>query len=134
MSFTVGQRVCERFEEFCPYEDDRSFGKIISFNEATSKFKVQWESSWRASHPSELSAERLMTEEEANTLYDKLEGEFNAFANIIEDKMKEAGKLLVEASELADKNGHNLHELYDQVHPLMKAMREVGWSTSSLTC
>lgn len=70
----------------------------------------------------------------------KLEKEFEEMtANTrkeIKDKMETIALLLKEAEDLCDKHGICLtdYSFYDEVYPMFKAMRDIGWSTSSLSC
>lgn len=133
MSFTVGQRVCRRFTKHNQWEDDRLFGEILAHNEKHNKFFVKWESNWYKPNPEEVEPANLMTEEESETLFNKLEEDFNKVADQVEAKMEKAAKLLLEANEIAELASMRLSEM-DAASPLLGAMRSCGWRTSGLSC
>ncbi len=133
MSFTVGQRVCLRFHKHNQWEDDRLYGEVVAHNEKHNKFFVKWESNWHKPNPEEVEPAKLMTEEEAESTFNKLEEEFNVVADQIEAKMKAAALLLNEANLIAEAASMNLSEM-DAASPLLGAMRNCGWRTSGLSC
>lgn len=132
-TFKVGQRVCKRFDTHNQWEDDRLYGEIAAHNEKHNKFFIKWEPSWQKPNPEEVDPAQLMTEEEAESTFNKLEEEYNVVADQVKAKMKEAANLLNEANEIADRANLNLSEM-DAVSPLLGAMRNCGWSTSGLSC
>ena len=75
----------------------------------------------------------LIKEKEFNKKYSKLEKEFKTLEKTIHSKMEMAGKLLLDANNLANIKGHELVNI-DAIAPLFSAMKECGWNTSSLRC
>lgn len=135
--FEVGSRVVlvesSNLETHNEYEDDTTRGTIQSID-IDGQFTIKWDDSWITPNPGKHKAEELITEVEADKILSKLEKEYEAWANPIRKKMEKAGQLLREAGELADKQNRNLSEMHEIVGPLIAAMDDVGWSTSSLFC
>ena len=66
---------------------------------------------------------------------DQIEVEFKAVSEEIKKKMKEAAKLVNEAGKLAKKaRAGSLESMYDAVGPLVSAMDNNGWRSSSWNC
>ncbi len=66
-----------------------------------------------------------------------IEEEFKALQSQVGDKIAAAAELLNEANKLAGEAGYCLgdsYDFYEQVRPLLRAMDNAGWSTSSLSC
>jgi hypothetical protein len=116
------------------YEDDDCTRGVVKSVDKDGKLTVKWDSSWRTTNPSKHDASELMAEEEANKILDKLEAEYEVWAGPIREKIKEAAKLLAEADKLANKQKRDLTEMHEIVGPLIGAMDDVGWRTSSLSC
>lgn len=83
----------------------------------------------------------LLTEEEGllevQRLADaqaQLEREFEACRGPIAYKLAEAAKALDEANKMASATKHNLQDFYDDVRPLMNAIRLAGWRASHFSC
>lgn len=131
--FTVGQRVCRKFSEHNQYEDDREYGEIVGLNEKRGTFLFESEWDWRNPRTTEVKADDLMTEEEAEKLYNELEAEFKKVADQVAVHIKIAAEALEKANAVAGAANYNLSEL-DAASPLMRAMRKCGWNTSSLSC
>lgn len=138
-TFEVGQRVVwtekSDLTTHDEYEDgnDLARGEVKSINK-DGTFSVKLDGTWHKPNPVKLIASALITEVEAEEILSKLEAEFEVWAGPIRKKLKQAGKLLKEAGELADKQGRDLTEMWDITGPLISAMDEIGWRTSSLTC
>jgi hypothetical protein len=136
-TFEVGQRVVlvagSNLEEWNEYEDDTTRGAVQSIEENGS-FIVKWDAAWRKPNPNRHTTNELITEIEADKILSKLEKEFEAWAGPIRKKMEQAAKYLLEAGELASKQKKDLAELHEIVGPLISAMNDIGWSTSSLSC
>ena len=64
-----------------------------------------------------------------------IEKDFKDVSKAIKEKMKEAGKLVLEANAMA-KQAHlgSLANLYDAARPLVNAMDDSGWRSSSWGC
>ena len=137
-TFKVGDRVLllERsdLETHNEYEDDDTCrGEVLSISEE-GKFKCKWDQVWGQPNPSDHTAEELISEKEADKILSKLEKEYEAWASPIRKKMEEAAKLLEQAGKMADKQGRELAEMHEVVGPLISAMDNLGWRTSSLSC
>lgn len=137
-TFKVGDRVLllERsdLETYNEYEDDDTCrGEVLSVSEE-GKLKCKWDQVWGQPNPSEHTAEELISEKEADKILSNLEKEYEAWAGPIRKKMEEAAKLLEQAGKMADKQGRELAEMHDIVSPLISAMDDLGWRTSSLSC
>jgi predicted DsbA family dithiol-disulfide isomerase len=78
-------------------------------------------------------AERVRAEARAKKERLRLEQEFEQSRELIASKFVEAAKLVEEADKLARKAGKSLYEL-DEAQPLIDAMEEAGWDTSSISC
>lgn len=64
----------------------------------------------------------------------RLEEEFAKVEEECAAKLSEAGKLVREAARYAAEHGKDLMEMYDATSELIRAMRDAGWRTSSLSC
>lgn len=66
----------------------------------------------------------------------QLEGDFSMLTAQIKTKMNTAAHAIKESQKMAILNGYDLHgyDLQSAIEPLMDAMDEVGWCTSSLVC
>lgn len=137
-TFKVGDRVVwverSNLETHCEYEDDDCTRGVIKGIVEPGKYSVKWDSSWTKPNPSTLAANELMLESEANTILESLQAEYEKYAAPIRAKVKEAAKLLEEANTLAAKQARELTEWHDVVEPLLGAMDDIGWRTSSLSC
>jgi hypothetical protein len=85
-------------------------------------------------HQQSQKKDELITEVEADKILSKLEREYEVWAGPIRKKDGKAAKLLQEVGELADEQNRELIEMHDVVGPLIHAMDELGWRTSSLSC
>lgn len=135
----VGTRVAKAFDRFNQYENDICKGEIIGIGKCPMtgkpKYAVKWDESWmNGLVPKESYAGDLMFEAEANALWSKLESEFKAVENHIKDKLQVAARAIAEASEIASGAKMDLSSMWEATRPLMNAMDEVGWRTSSLNC
>lgn len=94
---------------------------------------VKWDSDWYArNHSTPLSPEDLDTEENLEKLAESLEIEFNETAKKIKELIAKSADLINQATALA--GDHNLSDFYEEAKPLMKALDDAGWSSSSLNC
>lgn len=136
MKFEVGQRVIRKdsVKTFEEYEDDQAIRGVIKSLDEGNQATVKWDSKWMSPNPQTLAVDRLMPEEEGDQKLSELEAEYNLWADPIKEKMVAAGKLLVEADELAAKQKRELWEMHNLTAPLIHAMDKIGWSTSSLSC
>jgi len=70
-----------------------------------------------------------------------MEEEFSVMVEEVNDKLKQAADLILEANELASKKGKNLQSTDDrdydrlfEIGHIENAMEEAGWQTSSWYC
>lgn len=135
MNFSVGDRVVlverSNLEEWNEYEDETTRGVVTAISE-DGKVSCTWDDTWNK--PSVHSADELITEAKADKILAKLEQEFEKWAGPIRKKMEQAAKCLNDARELAEKQGKDLSEMHEIVGPLISAMDDCGWRTSSLSC
>jgi hypothetical protein len=111
-------------------------GKVVGFG-ASEIVLVEWP----GGTISKASMRNLLTEQEADIKEAKLlakeaelNREFNEASKQIKDKLTTASNLIIEASKLAAKNHTDLQSMYDECRPLMQALDNAGWSTSSMSC
>lgn len=83
-----------------------------------------------------LILESQVEAEEAKMMKEneKLEEEFADLTTQIQEKLAQAAKLISESTSLAEEAGTDLQSLYDETRPLMRALDDAGWSTSSMRC
>lgn len=93
---------------------------------------VEWD--YPQGEITKVSASTLITEEEAEATKLKLEDDFDSLQKQLHDKLQQAAELISEAAEQARKHGHDLSEMYDTIDPLMDALDNAGWCSSSLGC
>lgn len=135
-TFSVGDRVVwvkySNLKTWDEYEDTtRGTVKTV---DTEGRLSVKWDDKWHNEKPVKLSPDALISEEEANQIRSKLEAEYEVWAGPIREKMQQAGQLLAEAGELAAKQKKDLAEMHEIISPLLEAMDDLGWSTSSLSC
>lgn len=137
-TFEVGARVVwiarSNLKTHNEYEDDDCTRGVVKSIGEDGKLTCKWDSRWTEPNPSKHNARELMAEDEADAILSKLEAEYEAWAGPIREKMKQAAELLAEADRLATKQKRNLTEMHEVVGPLIRAMDDVGWQTSSLSC
>lgn len=152
--FDVGQRVScgsnesvgltKKINYGGEYGDELVFGKVTEVL-PNGLVKVMWDENWLnelfvngITHeywPVKVKSDWLLTEAEGKAKFSALEKEFDAIADQVIDKLKEAGKLIKEANKIAKKSGaKSLYEMYDAHDPLLNAMDAAGWRTSSFNC
>lgn len=134
----VGDRVVKNWKKFDRYGDNINGGEVLAppTKDALTgnpKVYVKWDGKWYKPNPEEVEVSKLMTQEESDAQYSKLEKEFEELESEIEIKLAEAGRLILEANAIADRGGVQLSEL-EAIGPLYQAMDACGWSTSSLSC
>lgn len=137
-TFEVGARVVwvdrSNLDTHNEYEDDDCTRGVVKSIDKDGKLTCKWDGSWTTPNPSKHDASELMAEEEANKILSKLEKEYEAWAGPIRKKIEAAAKLLSEAGELAAEQERDLSEMHEVVGPLISAMDDIGWRTSSLSC
>lgn len=134
----VGDKVIRGWKKFDRYADNIDKGEVIAAPTKDAltgnpKVYVKWDSKWCKPNPEEVEVSSLMSQQESDQQYSKLEKEFKELEVIIETKLAEAGKLIREASSCADSFGVELNSL-DAIRPLYQAMDACGWNTSSFSC
>jgi hypothetical protein len=121
-----------RYEE----DDPPAYGVVTAVTD--DNVIIKWDATrYDAAHEGNLDLEdqkSLYPEEELKKKWSKLEEDFTKLEVQVVDKVKAAGKLLREANKIAKKTGHSLEEMYDAISPLMDAMDDCGWNTSSFGC
>jgi hypothetical protein len=100
---------------------------------------IEWEA--EGDSVSKVPINLLLTEEEGlaekkqqDDAQAQLEREFEACRGPIAYKLAEAAKALDEANKMAGATKHNLQDFYDDVRPLMNAIRLAGWRASQFSC
>lgn len=135
MNFSVGDRVVlvarSNLKEWNEYEDDTTRGVVTAISE-DGKVSCKWDDSWVP--PGNYNADELITEAKADKILATLEKEFEKWAGPIRKKIELAAKYLAEAGELANKQNKDLSQMHEIVGPLIGAMDDLGWRTSSLSC
>lgn len=115
------------------YDDTTYVGTILDKPATEGYVWVAWDEDDNHSEgeETEIGIDILTLESERS----KIEDDFKLFAAQIKDKMKEAAKLVLEGNKLA-KQAHasSLADLYDAVAPLVNAMDQSGWRSSSWGC
>lgn len=140
MSFTKGSRVMLRVDKYNEYEDDSVRGVVIAdptTDPLTGKGRVyvEWDRNyWRHNKQEELSVDLLVSEEEGDAIIAQLEKEFNELQDKVALKVKEAANLLSEAGAIAESGGRELSDMHEAIRPLLNAMDNAGWRTSSFNC
>jgi len=97
---------------------------------------------WDSGNINKQSLSSLLTEAEGlerdiklKAEQEALEAEWVAVSVEIEKKIKEAAELINQASSLAKDKGRSLsYDMYEEIYPLMSALDNAGWRTSSLSC
>lgn len=127
--------------EIIPYrydgdgEDYGSLTGVIRTKEASpGKVWVKWiEGDYLDSldeEESEVDLKLLILESDRSAI----EQEFKKVSKEIKEKMKEAAKCVSEAGKLAKSAHANLQSMYDECRPLIDAMDNNGWRSSSWGC
>lgn len=111
------------------YDDYTLIGVIRSQEAAAGKVWVKWiEGELTEEDDREVELKVLSLESERS----QLDKEFKEVERLIQAKMKEAAKLLSEAGKMA--KPRRLASMYDAVRPLVDAMDNNGWRSSSWGC
>jgi len=121
------------------YGDNDLIGVVRSKPAAPGKVFVSWIEGDRAgeSEGADKEAGEEVDIKVLSLLSDRsvLDKEFRAAEKQIKEKLKEAGKIIREANKMAQKAGaRHLASMYDAVDPLVDAMDDSGWSSSSWNC
>ena|SRR5579864_8181577 len=108
-------------------------GAIVDKPARTGKVWVAWDESDHTSEgeEQEINIDILTLESERETLAE----EFKTYSKEIKEKMAEAAKLVNEAGKLAKKaHANSLESMYSACRPLVNAMDNNGWRSSSWGC
>lgn len=133
--FLVGDRVGYTYTKprYNEYDDKPQYG-IITDILSDGRAMVKWDEEWQNTHAKPISVQRLVTESTLKAQYSELEQVFHKVEAEVQDKMKEAGQLILDAQNIAMAAGFNLKELSEATSALEHAMEEAGWQTSSWHC
>lgn len=114
------------------YGDSSLVGVIRSKKASTNKVWVKWiEGELVDEEDQEVDLKVLSLE--SNRF--GLEKEFKQVEKLVKEKMKEAAALVNEAGKLAKKaHVESLESMYSAVSPLVNAMDNNGWRSSSWSC
>lgn len=136
--FTVGDRVGVDFDNI--NDVAKRFG-VITDVLSDGRVMVRWDDNYYnrpgSSTAAPLNPNDLLTEDDHNEKYNRLEKEFNKVADEVREQLKKAGELILTANDFAKNNGfESLQEFYghDVLYTLENAMAKCGWQTSSLHC
>jgi hypothetical protein len=144
-TFVPGTRVAETFDKqkamkLFAYGDIVRCGVVVECGQdydrsllspSETSVVVKWDG---YKYCSKTDIDDLMLEVDVDKKLAPIEEEFNDLTKDIEAKMKLAGQAIRMANKIAKELGvENLSSL-DCVSPLLKAMDDVGWRTSSLSC
>ena len=106
-------------------------GVIRSQEASPGKVFVSWIEGERTGEEEEVDTKVLALASDQAAL----DAEFKVVEKQIKEKLTEAGKLVKEAHKMAQKAGaHSLESMYDAVRPLVHAMDDSGWRSSSWGC
>jgi len=96
---------------------------------------------WGNRHLQKVDIRELITEAEGfaqdeyvRSEQNRLEREFEHAQFAVTVKMKEAADAINAAVKLAKEKGSSLQDMYSAVVPLMDALDNAGWNTSSFSC
>ncbi len=133
--FSIGTRVSEKVSKTnARYENPPPVGKVIAQTDDPNVVVVKWDKRWAGDTVNKVKTSALMLEADAKAEYDRLSEEFSKLQTACRERVQEAANKLTEAVKMAEAGGQDLHEMYEAVGPLLRAMDAAGWSTSSLHC
>lgn len=141
-TYEVGTRVSEIVSSRTHQDDlgDNRKGMVIAMlpdpKTGEQKLVVKWDEqgAYRPSKVVELSSNEVMLELEAEETTSRLLDEWKKFKDAIDEKMSIAALAIDDAQTIAKEHGKRLIDLDDTHYTLLRAMKRVGWSTSSLSC
>lgn len=115
------------------YDDNTLAGTILDKPAEAGKVWISWDESNNYSEDEEAEVYiNILTLESDRS---KIEQEFKNFSKGIKAKIKEAAKLVLEANKMAkEAHASSLADMYDAVAPLISAMDNSGWRSSSWGC
>jgi hypothetical protein len=112
------------------YGDTTLVGVIRTKEASPGHVWVKWIEGDFSDDEEEVDLKMLTLESERS----QIEEEFGKVSKEIKEKMKEAAKLVNEAGKLAKKAHSELESMYDATRPLVDAMDNNGWRSSSWGC
>lgn len=114
------------------YDDETTLIGVIRSREAQAGHVwVKWIEGQFEEDEEEVDIKLLTLESDR----DKIEQEFKKVSKEIKEKMKTAADLVKEAGKLARKaHAKSLQDMYDVCSPLIDAMDDNGWRSSSWGC
>jgi len=113
------------------YDDYTLTGVVVDKPAATGCVMVLWDEN-DFDYGEEVVEIKLLTLASDRS---SIESEFKNFQVEIKEKLKEAAKLINEAGELADKaHAKSLESMHEATSPLVNAMDNNGWRSSSWGC
>lgn len=143
-TYEVGTRVSEIVSSRTHQDDlgDNRKGMVIAMlpdpisKTGEQKLVVKWDEqgAYRPSKVVELSSNEVMLELEAEETTSRLLDEWKKLKDAIDEKMSIAASAIDDAQTIANEHGKHLIDLCDTHYTLLRAMKRVGWSTSSLSC
>lgn len=96
---------------------------------------------WDHGNLQKVSLRSLITEAEGKAQdtrikaeQERLESEWQKTEKQVAAKLQEAANAVNQAIELASKSGKELYEMYEEARPLMRALNDAGWNSSSMSC
>lgn len=78
--------------------------------------------------------EGLRQEARLHSIEVQLEQEFERLRATIAIKLQEAADLVKEAGRMAAASNHDLYDLSGECRPILNALKDHGWSSSSMSC
>lgn len=133
--FKVGDRVVQDFNKYHPDDGDFYRGEVVGINDLNDHLFVKWDDKWGFKDKAEeVNPSRILLECEGEVKLNKLESEYSNLHKAILEKINIAAELINDAGEIAVSGGRDLIDMYDAVRPLMLALDNNGWSTSSMRC
>lgn len=115
------------------YDDNTLVATILDRPAEAGKVWITWEenNTYSEGEEAEVNINILTLESDRS----KIEQEFKNFSKGIKAKIKEAAKLVLEANKMAkEAHASSLADMYDAVAPLINAMDNSGWRSSSWGC
>jgi len=112
------------------YDENNLVGVIRSKEATPGHVWVKWIEGDFDQEEEEVDLKILMLESDRA----QIEKDFKQVSKEIKDKMKEAAKIVNEAGKLARSVHSTLQEMYDATNPLVDAMDNNGWHSSSWNC
>jgi hypothetical protein len=137
-TFEINDKVVlldQSLEKYNLDEENSTRGIVVAQSPKEGKILVQWTTNYyKKGKIEEVDSISLCSEVEAEEKLTKLEAEFNVWSDQAKEKVAAAAQLLREAGEITQSHGHALVEVYDLTGPLIRAMDDCGWNTSSFNC